>query len=127
MTDKLSFLDDQLDELRRDGLFTTIRTLESAQGAWLTIGGRRVLNLCSNNYLGLANDDRLVGAAKAALDRYGIGPGAVRTIAGTMALHDELEAKLAAALPELTPEAEPGPDEEPEEAPKRTRRKKSDD
>ncbi|HSG79085.1 MAG TPA: glycine C-acetyltransferase [Acidimicrobiia bacterium] len=96
MTDKLAFLDDQLDELRRDGLFTTIRTLESAQGAWLTIGGRRVLNLCSNNYLGLADDERLVTAAKEALDRYGIGPGAVRTIAGTMALHDELEVKLAA-------------------------------
>ncbi|NIR39774.1 MAG: aminotransferase class I/II-fold pyridoxal phosphate-dependent enzyme, partial [Actinobacteria bacterium] len=76
-------------------MFTTIRTLESAQGAWLTIEGKTVLNLCSNNYLGLANDARLVTAAKAALDRYGIGPGAVRTIAGTMALHDELETKLA--------------------------------
>ena len=57
--------------------------------------GRRVLNFCSNNYLGLANHPHLVAAAHAALDRYGVGPGAVRTIAGTMTLHDELEERLA--------------------------------
>ncbi len=96
MTDKLAFLDGELQALRDQGLYNTIRHLDGPQGAWLTVDGRRVLNFCSNNYLGLANDPRLVAAAKAALDRYGIGPGAVRTIAGTMTIHDELEAKLAA-------------------------------
>ncbi len=94
--DKTAFLADELAALRAQGLYNTIRTLEGPQGAWLTVDGRRVLNFCSNNYLGLANDPRLVQAAKDALDRYGIGPGAVRTIAGTMSIHDELEAKLAA-------------------------------
>ncbi len=94
--DKTAFLADELAALRAQGLYNTIRTLEGPQGAWLTVDGRRVLNFCSNNYLGLANDPRLVSAAKGALDRYGIGPGAVRTIAGTMSIHDELEAKLAA-------------------------------
>ena len=93
--DKIGFLRDRLGELRAGGLFTTIRSLEGPQGPWLTIGGRQVLNFCSNNYLGLADDPRLVGAAKDALDRFGIGPGAVRTIAGTMTIHDELERRLA--------------------------------
>ena len=93
--DKIGFLRDRLGELRAGGLFTTIRSLEGPQGPWLTIGGRQVLNFCSNNYLGLADDPRLVGAAKEALDRFGIGPGAVRTIAGTMTIHDELERRLA--------------------------------
>lgn len=96
MTSKTKFLADQLDELRDQGLYNQIRTLEGPQGAWVEVGGRNVLNFCSNNYLGLANDPRLVGAAKGALDRFGIGPGAVRTIAGTNALHRELEEKLAA-------------------------------
>jgi glycine C-acetyltransferase len=94
--DKLAYLTDQLNELRERGLFNTIRTLESAQGAWLTVDGARVLNFCSNNYLGLANDPELVRAAKAALDEYGVGPAAVRSIAGTMRIHDELEERLAA-------------------------------
>jgi glycine C-acetyltransferase len=62
----------------------------------LVVDGRRVLNFCSNNYLGLANHPRLVEKAKEAIDKYGVGPGAVRTIAGTMGLHLELEEKLAA-------------------------------
>ncbi len=93
--DKTAFLAGELAALRADGLYNTIRHLDGPQGAWLTVDGRRVLNFCSNNYLGLANDPRLVQAAKDALDRYGIGPGAVRTIAGTMTIHDELEEKLA--------------------------------
>jgi len=92
---KLDYLVEQLDELRRKGLYTTIRTLEGPQGAWLTIDGRRVLNFCSNNYLGLASDPELIAAAKMAMDRYGLGPGAVRTIAGTMAPHIALERRLA--------------------------------
>ncbi len=92
---KTDFLRDELDALREQGFYTTIRSIDGPQGPWLTVDGERVLNFCSNNYLGLADDPRLVAAAKAALDRYGIGPGAVRTIAGTMTIHDELERRLA--------------------------------
>ncbi len=93
--DKVGYLRERLAELRAEGLYNTIRHIDSPQGPWLVVDGKRVLNFCSNNYLGLASDPRLVAAAKEALDRYGIGPGAVRTIAGTMTIHDELEAKLA--------------------------------
>jgi len=96
MSDKLAFLADEIEALRGDGLYTTIRRLDGPQGAWLDVDGARVLNFCSNNYLGLADDPRMVAAAKEALDHYGIGPGAVRTIAGTMRLHEELERRLAA-------------------------------
>jgi len=89
------FLHDEVADLKAQGLYTTIRTIDGPQGPWLEIDGRRVLNFCSNNYLGLANEPRLVEAAIAALRRYGIGPGAVRTIAGTMAIHEELEQRLA--------------------------------
>jgi glycine C-acetyltransferase len=94
--DKIGFLGEQVQELRDGGLYNTIRHIDGPQGAWLTVDGQKVLNFCSNNYLGLANHPRLIAAAKTALDRYGIGPGAVRSIAGTMTLHGELEAKLAA-------------------------------
>jgi glycine C-acetyltransferase len=96
MTDRLAFLTEELEALGRSGLAATVRTIEGPQGPWLTIDGRRVLNFCSNNYLGLANDPRLVEAAKAAIDRHGVGPGAVRPIAGTMTIHEELERRLAA-------------------------------
>ncbi|HSN76661.1 MAG TPA: aminotransferase class I/II-fold pyridoxal phosphate-dependent enzyme, partial [Anaerolineae bacterium] len=92
---KLAWLQDELDELREVGRYTHIRTLDSPQGAWLVVDGKKVLNFCSNNYLGLANHPRVVQAAKDAIDRYGVGPGAVRTIAGTMTLHETLERKLA--------------------------------
>jgi len=87
---------EELDNLRQSGLLIQIRTLTSAQGAWLIVDGRQVLNFCSNNYLGLANHPHLVAAAKQAVDEFGIGPAAVRTIAGTMGLHLELERRLAA-------------------------------
>jgi glycine C-acetyltransferase len=87
---------EELDNLRQSGLFTHIRTLTSPQGAWLVVDGKQVLNFCSNNYLGLASHPHLIEAAKQAIDRYGIGPAAVRTIAGTMGLHLELERRLAA-------------------------------
>jgi len=93
---KTQWIQDELANLRRSGLFTTIRTLSSPQGAWLIVDGHQVLNFCSNNYLGLANHPRLVQAAKEAIERYGVGPAAVRTIAGTMDIHLELERKLAA-------------------------------
>lgn len=92
----MDHLEAHLEELRGKGLGIHFRILESPQGAWLTIEGRQVLNLCSNNYLGLANHPKLKEAARAALDKYGVGPGAVRTIAGTMYIHEELENRLAA-------------------------------
>jgi len=95
MTHPLGWIDEALEDLKRRGLYITIRTVASPQGPWLVVDGRRVLNFCSNNYLGLANDPRLVAAAKEAIEQYGIGPAAVRTIAGTMRLHLELEKALA--------------------------------
>lgn len=95
MTDKLSWIDEELQALHDAGLYNHIRTLGSPQGAWLDVDGKRVLNLCSNNYLGLANHPRIVQAAKEAVDKMGVGPGAVRTIAGTMNLHVELDNRLA--------------------------------
>ncbi len=89
-------LRDRLDDLESKGLRLNFRVLEGPQGAWLSIEGRRILNLCSNNYLGLADDPDLKEAARAAIGQWGVGPGAVRTIAGTMTLHDELERALAA-------------------------------
>jgi len=92
---KIEWISEELTGLREAGLYTQIRTLGSPQGAWLTVDGRTVLNFCSNNYLGLANHPRLVQAAKDAIDQFGVGPGAVRTIAGTMDIHLELERRLA--------------------------------
>lgn len=93
---KTQWIDDELSKLRDAGLYTTIRTLQSPQGAWLEVDGRRELNFCSNNYLGLANHPRVLHAAKEAIEKFGVGPGAVRTIAGTMQVHLELEQRLAA-------------------------------
>ena len=81
--------------LKEQGLYNHIRTIGSAQGAWLTVDGKHVLNFCSNNYLGLANHPKIVEAAKEATKKYGVGPAAVRSIAGTMDLHVELEKRLA--------------------------------
>lgn len=95
-TDKLAWIDESLADLKEKGLYTNIRTIESAQGARIVVDGKPVLNFCSNNYLGLANHPALVRAVKAAVDEMGVGPGAVRTIAGTMSLHVALERRLAA-------------------------------
>ena len=96
MAGSLAFMSDELDRMKREGLYGNIRTLESPQGAIVKIGGKELLNLCSNNYLGFANDQRVCEKAKGMIDKYGVGPGAVRTIAGTMDIHLELEKKLAA-------------------------------
>ncbi len=97
MTDKaIAWIDDELAALKAAGLFNRIRTIESPMDGHVTIDGRSLLNFCANNYLGLANHPRLRTAVKEAVDRYGVGPGAVRTIAGTMTLHVQLEEKLAA-------------------------------
>src|SRR3990172_4472034 len=95
MTDKLAFLETELKSLREQGLFNIIRTIGSAQGAWITVDGKRVLNFCSNNYLGLANHPRMKEAAQKAIERYGVGPAAVRSIAGTLDLHVEMERRMA--------------------------------
>ena len=95
MADKLRWIEDELENLKSSGLYNRIRTLSSPQGAWLVVDGKRVLNFCSNNYLGLADHPLLVEAARKALEEYGVGPGAVRTIAGTMDLHIQLDRRLA--------------------------------
>ena len=92
---KLEWVTQEINSLKEQGLYNNIRTLGSPQGAWLTVDGKNVLNFCSNNYLGLANHPKLVEAAKEATKKYGVGPGAVRTIAGTMDLHVQLEQRLA--------------------------------
>ena len=92
---KLDWLNQEIDGLKEQGLYNRIRTIGSAQGAWLTVDGKNVLNFCSNNYLGLANHPKIVEAAKEATKKYGVGPAAVRSIAGTMDLHVQLEQRLA--------------------------------
>jgi len=93
--EKLDFLREKIEELKEKGMYTKIRVLESEQGAWVTINGRKMLNLSSNNYLGLISKKELKEKAKEAIDKFGVGSGAVRTIAGTNLLHIELEKKLA--------------------------------
>jgi glycine C-acetyltransferase len=96
MADKLQWIQDELQNLKDAGLYNRIRTLSSPQGAWLVVDGKRALNFCSNNYLGLANHPQLVKAAQQAVEKYGVGPAAVRSIAGTMDLHVTLENRMAA-------------------------------
>ncbi|MGC9521441.1 MAG: glycine C-acetyltransferase [Anaerolineae bacterium] len=93
---KLVWIEEELAELKESGLFIDLRVIDSPPGAWMEVDGQRVLNLCTNNYLGLANDDRLKKAAREAIDAYGVGPTAVRSIAGTLSLHVELEKAVAA-------------------------------
>ena len=88
----------QLDQLKADGLFKRERILTSRQGPWVEADGKRVVNLCANNYLGLAGRDELVEAARQALPRHGFGLSSVRFICGTQDVHKELEARLARFL-----------------------------
>jgi glycine C-acetyltransferase len=94
--DPLAFLADDLDELRRQKLYRPLRVLSSAQGPIVSVDGRRCISLASNDYLGLTHHPRLREAALAAVRHFGVGSGAVRTIAGTMTIHEDLEAALAA-------------------------------
>ncbi|MFS0777375.1 glycine C-acetyltransferase [Neobacillus sp. 3P2-tot-E-2] len=89
------FLNENLEDLKGKGLYNVIDSLESPNGPMITINGKQLVNLSSNNYLGLATDERLKQAAKEAIETYGVGAGAVRTINGTLKLHVELEEKLA--------------------------------
>jgi glycine C-acetyltransferase len=93
---KTDWIQQEIENLQAQGLYNRIRTIGSPQGAWLVVDGKRALNFCSNNYLGLANHPAIVAAAKNSLDTMGMGPAAVRSIAGTMSLHVELEKRLAA-------------------------------
>jgi len=95
-TDPLSFLSAELDTLRQQGLYRSLRVLEDRQQATSVFDGRKVVNLSSNNYLGLTTHPKLIAAASKAIEQYGVGSGSVRTIAGTMAIHMELERRLAA-------------------------------
>lgn len=89
------FLTENLDDLKKKGLYNEIDVLEGSNGPKIKINGRELINLSSNNYLGLAGNERLKKAAKEATDKYGVGAGAVRTINGTMDIHVELEEKIA--------------------------------
>ena len=92
---QLSFLTDQMNELKAKGTHFNLRVLEDEQAPECTIDGKHVINIASNNYLGLTTHPKLRAAAMDALKKYGVGSGAVRTVAGTMRIHMELEEKIA--------------------------------
>ena len=94
-TDPLTYLTDQLDELKAKGTHFNLRVLDDEQAPVCTFDGRKVINLASNNYLGLTTHPKLREAALEATRKYGVGSGAVRTIAGTMKIHMDLEEKIA--------------------------------
>ena len=94
-TDPLSFLSDELNALKQKGTYFRLRVLDDEQDAVCHFDGKKVINLASNNYLGLTTHPKLREAALEATKKYGVGSGAVRTIAGTMKLHMELEEKIA--------------------------------
>ena len=88
-----SHIRDLLDQIRAEGYYKSERVIESQQSSTIRLAaGQRVLNLCANNYLGLANDRRLIDAAKRGLDQYGFGMSSVRFICGTQSVHKQLEA-----------------------------------
>jgi glycine C-acetyltransferase len=91
-----TFLEENLQDLKDNGLFNEIDVLDGPNGAEISINGKKLINMSSNNYLGFANDERLKAKANEATDIYGVGAGAVRTINGTQAIHEELEDKIAA-------------------------------
>ncbi len=95
MPDKLQWLRDEISSLKEQGLYNNIRTISSAQLPTIVVDGKSVLNFCSNNYLGLANNPQLKERAIEAVEDWGVGPGAVRSIAGTTDLHVQLEERLA--------------------------------
>src|SRR5271169_1801208 len=94
-TNPLSFLTNQLNDLKQKGTYFKLRVLDDEQAAVCTFDGKKVINLASNNYLGLTTHPKLREAALKATEEYGVGSGAVRTIAGTMKIHMELEEKIA--------------------------------
>lgn len=95
MAEQLAWIAEEVASLERQGLLINLRTIGSAVGPWMVVDGQRVLNMCTNDYLGLANHAALRQAAQAAIAEWGVGPAAVRSIAGTTALHVQLEKRLA--------------------------------
>src|SRR3954468_18781455 len=93
--DPLAFLEDEVAALRERHLYRPLRVMSSAQGPIVSIDDRRLISLSSNDYLGLTHHPRLREAALEAVRQFGVGSGAVRTIAGTMSMHEALEAELA--------------------------------
>src|SRR5437660_3940596 len=95
MSSPLAYLHDQLEQWRAEGTYQRLRILESESAAESRFDGKEVINLASNNYLGLTTHPKLIEAAIEAAGQYGVGSGAVRTISGTMTLHMELEERIA--------------------------------
>src|SRR5438067_13095850 len=96
MTSPLQYLHTQLEEWRAQGTYQRLRVLESESAAEVRVDGKDVINLASNNYLGLTTHPKLREAALEAVRKYGVGSGAVRTVSGTMTLHMQLEERIAA-------------------------------
>src|SRR5215216_5206542 len=94
-TDPLAFLGNELEALKQQGLYRKLRVLDGKPEAHTTYDHKSVVNLSSNNYLGLTTHPKLIEAALNAVAKYGVGSGAVRTISGTMEMHMELERRLA--------------------------------
>lgn len=92
---KVAWIEDELDNLKSQGLYKNIKTIGSSVGAEFIVDGKKVLNFCSNNYLGFADNESLKSAAKRGIDKYGVGTAAVRVISGTLDLHLKLEKELA--------------------------------
>lgn len=92
---ELKYLQDSIQELKDQGVYRKLPVLETANEAEVILNGKKVINLSSNNYLGFATHPRMKKAAIAAIEKYGVGSGAVRTIVGNMDIHEELERKLA--------------------------------
>ena len=95
MADKLDFMRQELEAARAEKRYISIRTMDSPADAWMVVDGKKVLNFCTNNYLGLANHPVIKAAARKAIEEWGVGPGAVRTIAGTQQLHVACEKRIA--------------------------------
>ena len=92
---KYDWIEQELNKIKEQGLYINVRTVESSMAGKIKVDGKELLNFCANNYLGLANNERIISVVKKAIDEFGIGPGAVRTIAGNHKLHNELERKIA--------------------------------
>ncbi len=95
MAGKHAFMEQEIAALKEEGRYITIRTMYSPADAWMVVDGKKVLNFCTNNYLGLANHPEIKDAARKAIEQWGVGPAAVRTIAGTQSLHLEFERRIA--------------------------------
>ncbi len=96
MSDKYEFMRRELEAAKEEKRYINIRTMDSPPGGWMVVDGKEVLNFCTNNYLGLANHPKIKKAARKAVKKWGVGPAAVRTIAGTQRLHIECEERIAA-------------------------------